>query len=63
MLSSSESGGRCKLRLHQEIPRTSVRCSGGFVRDVLFTGTAAQVDSKLVLSTTKTGMTTNIPAR
>lgn len=41
----------------------SVRCSGGFVREVLFTGTAAKADSKLVLSTTKTGMTAKIPAR
>lgn len=41
----------------------SVRCSGGFVREVLFTGTAAKVDSKLVLSTTKTGMTTNVAER
>ena len=41
----------------------SVRCSGGFVREVLFTGTAAKADSKLVLSTTKTGMISNVPAR
>lgn len=41
----------------------SVRCSGGFVREVLFTSTAAKVDSKFVLSTTKTGMTTNVAER
>lgn len=47
----------------QENSEESVRCSGGFVREVLFIGTAAKADSKLVLSTTKTGMTANIPAR
>ncbi len=52
MLLSSTGGGRCKLQLHKEI-----------TREVLFTGTAAKADSKLVLSTTKTGMISNVPAR